>query len=392
MVTRPEGHVRKNWKNVAARPWAGNSLQCLQSGDEYFADISKAIEEARIFIHIQVYIWNLDTTGVLILEKCLQAAMRGVKVFILLDKYGSQDFTTQKLAHIKAGGIVIQRFSTYLNTRKIQIGRTLHTKAIVIDGMTGWVGGINIADRYSGYDGTKPFLDFALKLKGPVLYQLQIELNKYWRRKYRIRLNEYIEPARQEGPFHATVCVNDYIRGRNDITRHYEREIEKSAKRLLIVSGYFYPIMSLRRRLYEAAERGVEITLLLPGPSDIAVFKKASRAVYYKFLRKGMKIHELSERMLHAKIAIADEHWLTVGSYNLNQLSDYGSVEMNVTVYSGDFIEERARELQEIIRNSATEINLESMQNRGIMMRITDNLCLLMVRTLLRMLYLINKR
>ena len=206
----------------------------IHSGDEYFSCLSNLIDKAQKEILLHVYIFDLDETGNAILEKLKQAVNRGVTVSVLVDAYGSANMGKRTLEKINDDGIFIRRFEPLVKGYKLQVGRRLHHKVIVIDEQLALVGGINISNHYHGTAEKKPWLDFAILLQGNSCRQLagicrKIEMKKFLPdKKEKVELNFPKEKNMIE--ILARVRQTDWVRGKNQIRTTNLQAIRSSEK------------------------------------------------------------------------------------------------------------------------------------------------------------------
>jgi len=310
----------------------GNTVTLYQGGSSYFEALFTRINEAHSFIHIQVYILANDQTGNRLLQALFEAAERGIKVFLMLDAFGCSWVRAEHFQAWKEKGLQIKLFSRRLRIQRLVLGRRQHSKIVVIDNEWMSVGGLNIADRYSGFDGALPWLDIACWVYGPAAKLLNGRCAVYWPRKIRRQLrNQPGLPAQKEG-ITLRILMNDWLRNRFEVRSAYRQAFEGAEEEILLIAAYFFPSPSMLRLLSEKAKAGVKVRLVFSAVSDVPFMKPAMEYFYNRLLGAGAEIFEWRESILHAKVAIVDHSWLTIGSYNLNQLSDYGSLETNISV------------------------------------------------------------
>ncbi|NUO00540.1 MAG: cardiolipin synthase ClsB [Saprospiraceae bacterium] len=314
---------------------AGNKLELLTGGEPYFIRLLQLINEAQKLIHFQVYIFDEDNTGKEIAAALIRARQRGVEIYMALDSYGSKNLSPAFVETLKASGIHFRFFSPLPERFYVlRLGRRLHSKVVVADHLSALVGGINIADKYRGSATEEPWLDFAVYVSGPVCAGLTQTCERIYLEKY------FVKPTRRKrkkdssgsGAVLSRPVLNDWFRGKSEIGSGYRAAIRSSKHSITIVASYFLPGRSLRNALKKAARRGVQVSLLLPGISDIPMAKRATRYFYREMLEDNIHIYEWHQSILHGKMALVDNKWVTVGSYNLNHLSQYSSIEVNVEV------------------------------------------------------------
>lgn len=310
----------------------GNTITLYQGGKQYFETFYARIKEAKTFIHIQVYILAKDTTGLRLLDALFEAADRGVRVFLMLDAFGSSWVRKEEIREWKSKGLHVKLFSRRLRFRRLVLGRRQHSKIVVIDNAWMSIGGLNFADRYSGFDETAPWLDAAAWVYGPAASVLNRRSAVYWPRKVRRYLRNQPAVLPQVKGVSVTLLINDWLRNRFEVRNAYREAIEKSEKEILLLAAYFFPSPRMLRRLVEKAEAGVKVRLVFSSVSDVPFVKAATEHFYGRLQRAGVEIYEWQESVLHAKVALIDNAWFTLGSYNLNQLSDFGSLETNMAI------------------------------------------------------------
>jgi cardiolipin synthase len=225
------------------------------------------------------------------------------------------------------------------------------------------VGGINIADKYRGTALVEPWLDYAIKVRGPVCVELSRICERIYREKYFGKLRTQGAPTKIQRPgiMQSRLMLNDWFRRKNQIGDGYRAAFEQSQHSITIMASYFLPSRSIRRALKKASQRGVKVTLLLPGKSDVPMAKRATRFLYQWILRNRIVIYEWEKSILHGKMAVVDNRWATIGSYNLNHLSQYSSIEMNIEVLDEAFATAVQETLSSLIKQS-NPVTVESFE------------------------------
>jgi cardiolipin synthase len=233
----------------------------------------------------------------------------------------------------------------------------------LVDGEIAIIAGMNIANRYHGSPDVKEWLDFAILIKGPECAHVLFILKKLWNKTFISRkersLEKILNPTVYEDSIKVKVLQNNWYRNKIEILKTYRSALKHSHNRMIIMASYFLPGRSERKLLRNASRRGVDITIVLAAQSDAVVFKSATNFLYDFILRNDIKIYEYLPSNLHAKVATVDGKWCTIGSYNMNHLSDYGSVEMNVDILDSDFALKFEKILLEIIRKDCRQVTFE---------------------------------
>lgn len=347
-----------------------NHARLIRGGQGYFASLLNAIDTAREHIHLQVYIFHNDDTGQLVIEALKKAAARGVKVFFVVDGYASQHLSRRVIRQMREAGIAFRFFEPFFKSRYFYFGRRLHHKVFVADGSYALVGGINIADRYNDLEGMPAWLDFALEVEGEAAQQLCILCWKTWHgfpKKLGLTPCELTPPHINIAPENAMkvrLRRNDWVRRKNEISASYVQMFRRSKKEIILLSSYFLPGNFIRKMLAEAVARGVKVTVVTAGRSDVKLAKRAERWLYDWILRNKIELYEYQPSVLHAKLALCDRQWLTVGSYNVNNISAYASIELNLDVRNDILAKQTHVMIETLIRRDCKRITLEEHQRK----------------------------
>ncbi len=354
-------HPRHDYKE-------GHSVKLVQSGEPFFAANIKAIDEARQYIHFQTYIVDEDKTGQSIIDALVRAAGRGVRIYLLLDAFGTKYLSEEFIKKIEDSGILFRFFSPVFITKGFQMSLRLHHKVLLIDGELAIIGGMNFADRYHGTQGRKEWLDFAVIVKGPECMHINSIMRKLWNKTFiskEERSNEIVHSVKIfEENIRLRVTENNWYRNKIEVLRSYRSAFKHAHHHMIIFASYFLPGRLERKLLRLASARGVDIKIVLASESDAPIFKRATGFLYEYFLRNNIKIYEYQPSNLHAKVATVDGKWSTVGSYNLNHISDYGSIEMNVDILDTGFTENFEKILLRIIKNDCRQVTTEEYLKR----------------------------
>jgi len=329
-----------------------NTAALIRGGRGYFDLLKKLINEAEHLIHFQFYIVEPDQTGREITDALIAAATRGVNVYMLLDAYGSQKLSTSDVEAFKAAGIQFRWFQPIFKSAKFYLGRRLHHKVVVIDSYHSLVSGLNISDRYNDMPEDDAWLDWAMHCQGEVSLQLEDLCRR--RMKLRSPANDSVRNIKTECEI--GVLVNDWVGRRQEITQAYLAMLREAQSHVMIMTSYFMPGRYFRKSLRAAAKRGVKIQMILTGDSDVPAAKYAERYMYDWLFRNNIEIWEYQNNVLHGKIAVADKKWATVGSYNVNNLSAYASIELNLEVRDDALAGDIEKRLQDILIKDCKQI------------------------------------
>ncbi len=339
-----------------------NKVKLVRGGSEYFNLLLDLIGRARESIHLQTYIYDDDETGLKVAEALKAAVARQVAVYLLADGYASQRMSRKFIHNLKAAGIRFRFFQPLLKSKYFYFGRRLHHKVFVVDVSYALVGGINIADKYNDRPGKRAWLDYALYAEGEIARELCVLCWKTWN-GFPVRMG--ITPCeKKQLTFHFTkdetspvrMRRNDWVRRKNEISASYVEMFRHARSHITIMCSYFLPGTVIRRVLSEAAGRGVKIKVIIAGLSDVMIAKYAERWLYDWLLRNSIELYEYRPAILHAKIAVCDKEWLTIGSYNINNISAYTSLELNLDVRDPAFAATVERTLEDIIQQDCIPI------------------------------------
>lgn len=340
------------------------SIELVHSGEDYFSRLQTIISNAQKEIHLQTYIFENDSTGLEIVGALKEAVDRNVKVYVLLDGYGSFNLSNSFFRDLVKHGINIRFFSPWYSINNFYVGRRMHHKIIVVDGEVAVIGGINIADKYRGSDSALPWLDYAIQINGAAfckpLQQLcgniYFKLNKRTKRTTITGIHGNKEAV-------IKLLRNDWLNQKNEISNAYISKLRKAEKEVVVVASYFLPGRKFSKVLKRAAKRGVKIKIILSGVSDLPIVMRATRYLYSSLLKQGIELLEWNKSVLHGKLALVDDTWATIGSFNINHLSSYGSIEMNVETNSPKFLQTLNEDLRGIIEQCEA-VTFETIKSR----------------------------
>ncbi len=340
---------------------ADNEVRLLRSGTDYFPALEEAIAAAQHEIYFETYIFAGDATGQRMLAALVAAAARGVQVRMITDWFGTGNAQINRMhAQLTAAGVEHRVFNPWF---KRGVTRT-HRKICVVDRAVAFVGGININDdMFCDYNHnislSAPRWDFAVAVRGPLVAAIQNEAVAQWRRLGKLGLFKRISLYRDlrkvnqiatQNMVQAGFVVRDNLRNRRTIQRAYLQALGRARKSVLLANPYFAPGRKFRRALAAAAERGVEVVLLI-GVGEFWLQDAVAHSFYPKLLAAGVKVVEYHKTQLHAKVAVIDDNWATVGSSNVDGLSLFLNQEANVVIKDAAF----ARSLRQHIETAIAD-------------------------------------
>ncbi len=363
------------------QPTPGNSLQVLSGGPEFYPRILEDIESAQTEVLLGTYLWEDDETGRRFLEAARVAAARGLRVRVLLDGIGGRRVQSSDLAALKqAGGKVCYFHALRFPLFDSRLMRRFHRKLVLIDGRVAYTGGAGFADGWL-QQAPEEWWDLMVRVEGPVVPQLRRLFVTDWKRATKERLPDLrdehpaIAPGAHQGDrgdqtLHTLVTR----RGRPELQRRLRIAIHEARDSVSLTNAYFVPSFLLRRALTRAAQRGVHVRLLLPGPrTDHFAVWNAGRRYYRSLLQRGVRIFEFQRSMLHSKYAVADQHWGYVGSSNLDNWSRHFNLELDLGIHSATTLTTLQGQFERDLE-SAREIRLAQWEARPLSLRLMETL------------------
>ena len=368
------------WRLPDARPaegaWrAGNRVELLENGEEFFARAFAAIGEARTEVLIETFILFEDKVGNELHRRLVEAAGRGVRVELTVDGYGSPSFSDGFLAALADAGVRFRAYDqqpTLLGVRT-NVFRRLHRKLLVVDGTRAFVGGINFSADHLTDFGPTAKQDYAVELEGPIVADIRgLALaalgsdgtGRHWRPSPAATG----DPA---GDAEAMLLVRDNARRSTSIEHEYRRAIRAARREVVIANAYFFPGYGFLRDLRHAARRGVRVALLVQGEPDTPLALYAARTLYPHLVEAGVCIHEYCQRPFHGKVAWVDDDWATVGSSNLDPLSLSLNLEANVFVRSPEFNASLRERIGTLLEHHCRAVDPASVPKRTFWQRLT---------------------
>lgn len=414
----------------------GHQLLLLEGGTALFPALVAAMDMARSLVHLETYIFEFAGEALSVAEALERAARRGVLVRLVVDGIGTPSVPAEWQQRFAQAGVRLRvyapmgRFGMLIPSN----WRRLHRKLCVIDGTVGFCGGINIIDDQD--DGalgrlSVPRLDFSLRVAGPLVTEMTETMEQLWWRLQAVRKGrqrefraawEALRETNPVGDFsrllgkleastglgrrgdsraheedvdgvtevllgvddaRAALVLRDNVGHRHDIERDYLKAIGTARQHIVIANAYFIPGRKLRRALTLAASRGVRVRLLLQGKYEHFLQYHAARPVYQKLLEAGIEIHEYAPSALHAKVAVVDQRWATVGSTNLDPLSLLLAREANVSTTDMRFAALLHDCLDAILQNGSLRLDAQWLGQRPWQQRALDRVAFAVMRTLL---------
>jgi cardiolipin synthase len=292
--------------SAAAEPASpfGDRVELLDGGHEAYPRMLAAIDAARATVYLEVYAFSPTGWGQKFIDALAAAVKRGVKVTVILDGWGSLLGGRVVAGQLRAAGCEVTIYNRFLKLLLFRLHRD-HRKILLVDDEIAFLGGINIGDEYADDERRHGWADLALRIQGPACARLGKRLRHE-------RLEQW------SGPVHIYLSGES---GSRRLRKRYLKAFARAQKRIRVAHAYFLPDAGLIRALRKAARRGVEVTLLLAGRSDVPFARAATLSLYRRLLAAEVRIFEWTGTVLHAKAATIDGRRFLVGSFNLDPLS-----------------------------------------------------------------------
>jgi cardiolipin synthase len=328
----------------AERRVGPNRVALLKDGYQAYPAMLSAIAQAKSTITFETYIIREDGTGTRFIDALIERAKAGVQVLLMYDFWGSE-VTEPTLSALRAAGVQVLGFRPWrylgsLSRAFARVRRRNHRKSLVVDGVVGFTGGLNISDDYAAVeDGGRGWRDTHVRIQGPDAVELERLFLKTWKEHRGPKFDERrFQRPRQAGCEKLRVVGNDFALDRKGIRRAYELAFAQAKDRIFVTNAYFLPPAKIVQALVQAARRGVRVAVILAATTDVKLVLYAARGLYPKLLKNKIEVYEWSSgRVLHAKTAVVDGAWATIGSSNLDPLSLRQNLEVNAIVTEAGF-------------------------------------------------------
>lgn len=370
----------------------GNQVQLLHTGEHFFAALIDQIQQAQHEILLETYIYATDISAQKVTNALCTAAQRGVCVQVIIDWVGGGKHTQELQGQFQQAGVECRLFNPWFRRG---LART-HRKLAVIDQHTAFIGGINIIDDCLSDDGRNTVLpfprwDFTVQIQGSLVQSIHKEIHAQWLKMGKLQLLQRLkiavklrQPVSTIGHHftQAALVIRDNLRNRSTIQKAYLKALGTARQSAILANPYFAPGRKIRNGLIQAARRGVDVSLLL-GVGEFDWQDAVAQSYYPKLLASGVKIFEYRKTKLHAKVAVIDQEWATVGSSNFDGLSLFVNHEANIVIIDKQFAENLKHHLQQGLSN-AVAIDPHCVIHQSWFKRVKHQLAYLFYRTLMR--------
>ena len=388
-----------------------HAVRLLHGGADFFPALIEAIDASQTEIRLETYIFNFDATGESVANALIRAAQRRVSVLVMVDGIGTPPLTDRWSQRLEEAGVQWHRFLPlgWIGVVLPLRWRRLHRKLCVVDSVHVFCGGINVIDDCVDLNHgalSSPRFDFAVKVTGPLVKEAHSTLEQFW---LHVKVGQQMEHLQwkklgqtfkqvlsqrsaasalrkadhSQGAVWAALVLRDNLFHRSSIERTYRKAIGEARDEVLIASAYFLPGRKLRHALIHAANRGVRVRLLLQGRYEYFIQLHGARMVYGALLDAGVEIYEYTAGYLHAKVAVVDGHWATVGSSNLDPLSMLLAHEANVVVEDAAFALALQAGVLRALDQQSVRVDPQGYKQRAWHARLLDRVALGLVRLVL---------
>jgi cardiolipin synthase len=355
---------------------AGNALVLYVQGKTLYPAMADAIGAARETVHLETYIFGNDQTGRAFAELLAARARAGVRVRVIYDAIGSLDLDPVLVTLMRNSGVQLLEYHPVAPWRpRWAWNKRDHRKLLICDGRAAFVGGMNLCDEHAPADhGGGDWRDAHVRVEGPAALQFDLLFREVWSGE----TGRWFEPAGAGagagGPSRVKVAANQEFLKRFVIREAYVNALRAAKKEVSIANAYFIPGMRIRHKLAQAARRGVNVRVMVPGHSDNSAVWNAMRAQYDGLLSRGVRIFEWQGPMMHAKAVVVDRAWCSIGTFNLDHRSLQHNLEVNANILDPKLPAELADQFELGLKGSR-EIILADWRRRPWMDRVRERFC-----------------
>ena len=338
----------------------GNHITTLVNGDQIFPAMLGAIRAAKHSINFETYVFSDGPIGREFITALEERAQAGVKVSAILDAYGTKNMGLNNLARLRAAGVEVNKHNSIFLFDPRRYNHRTHRKLLIIDGETAFIGGAGIADEWTGNaDSPHHWRDNHYRVTGPVVAQLQSIFMANWLKNCGHVLHgpDYFPPLTVTGSSLAQALRSSA--GNADLDLMYLLAIASAQQTLRIENAYFLPDPLTRKELTAAARRGVKVEIVVPGKfADHKLVRAASKRHWPELIKAGIKIYAYQPTMVHVKLLVVDDTFVSVGSGNFDNRSLQMNDEANLDVLDHDFAAEQTR-LFELDKKQSKRMTLD---------------------------------
>jgi cardiolipin synthase len=356
----------------------GNQAQLLINGDQIFPAMLEAMRSATTTLNLLTFVYWTGSIAPQVAEAICERAKAGVRCNILLDAVGAAKIDRKLIEDMRECGAQVAWFRPPRWYNLTKFDNRTHRKILVVDGQIGFTGGVGIAEEWTGNaQDALHWRDTHLRLVGPVVRGLQGAFCENWLEATgEVLTGKPYLPALEafQDGVRAQVTRSSAGKGDTNAETLFFLALAAAQKRIWLTTAYFAPRAALVDALVQAAERGVDVQILVPGPHiDKQIVRKVGRSHYSKLLKKGIKIYEYQPTMLHAKTMVVDSVWSTVGSINFDNRSFALNDEANVSIHDPQLAQQIEKQF-ELDLTRAKKFTARRWSRRGIWERVQEKL------------------
>lgn len=365
-------------KLVGPHLFVGNDIKVFTTGQEKFNELLRDIEAATDYIHVQYFIIEDDEVGKQLVELLMRKAREGVQVRVLYDYVGSFYVRSRVLKRMRAAGVEVHPFlELTLMQFAFRVNWRNHRKIVVIDGKVGYVGGMNIANRYvNGDKHWAPWRDTHLRITGEAVAALEYSFAIDWNYTTRKLLTNNVvqfDTPQPASEFVMQMMGSGPTNRWNNISIVFLKAITLAKRQVFIQTPYFLPSDSLLKALQSAALAGVDVRLMIPRRPDSTMLRLATGSYIKECMLSGIKIYFYEPTVMHAKVVIIDDEFVTTGSTNFDFRSFEHNFEFNALVYSKAF-NQQMKEIFENDMRQCTRLALSKWKQRPLMQKALESI------------------
>ena len=349
----------KAWKktlgNIATLPvTGGNKVELLIDGEAKFKALFESLENAEDYILVQYYMVRDDSTGQKLKEVLLRKAAAGIRVYFLYDAIGSYELSSKYLKQLGAGGVHVAQFGSYRFVKnKFQLNFRNHRKIVVVDGKTAFCGGLNIGDEYKGLNPElSPWRDTHLKISGPGALCVQLVFLEDWFSMVNCEPEKLNWEASSYGDNELLLLPTGPADELESCSMAFLTACNSAHEKLWLTSPYFVPSKELASALEAAAQRGVDVRVIVPDKADNMIVQMSSQCFIDSVSRYGVKFYRYKEGFLHEKVMLVDEQIAVVGTANLDNRSFSLNFELMAYLFDRETVRAVEAMLLEDFKNS----------------------------------------
>ena len=368
-----------SWASYCRFPDAlipGNRIDLLINGEKAYPAMLDAIAGAEKTVLMVSYIFHDDAAGRAFSEQLMGRAKKGVQVYLIVDGVGTLHVPGDFFDEMRAAGVHVLVYRSPAPWRRsFGLFRRDHRKLLVVDGQIGFTGGLNIGREWlSKEQGGDGWHDIHVRIEGPTVRELSKPVLSTWRLHGDAKLDHrvFLPSISAKGTEYASVISSRERKQRQDIRQSYLQAIRRSQKYIYITNAYFLPGRGFQRAIRNACKRGVDVRIMVPKQGDIMPFQYASQALYRRFLRAGAKLYLWNDAVLHAKTAVIDDEWCTVGSFNIDHRSWTMNLEVNLNSV-GPFLATQLKGLFTRDQGNCEQLTIEKWNRRSWFTRVLES-------------------